>query len=376
MALRNLWKRIGKKTRIFLVVLFVLILIPPLFLWAACPFLADTPEKSASGSPAAAEFALPAIEGYARPEESTYLTYPEWFIVYSSEEYANFLEGGRPSHFPYFSSIGQYWCGYCSVYQITKRDYGFNAGDHLMLWVIGASYSAELALKGIYENTFGRFTEWLSNYEKTEEDRFAFAANKEYAAFIYDRPFYEFSFARKFGGLWKETSFSGANLIRKWERKFILSLELGGKTLYGGLMRLATRAVYGTAPTEIYATAEALPEDALQEEPRVKRTGDTELPAGIMSIPRYREFTEIVPQLTRRGVRFRDIAGNDTIFLTALVPRGWNATLPDAEILFAMDILTQPELRRLGISARVKSLHLLVTTMDQGGAKIEHLYDY
>jgi len=50
-----------------------------------------------------------------RPEEDTYFTYPEWYIVYSYQERADFLEKNLPSGFPHFSSIAQYWRGYCFV---------------------------------------------------------------------------------------------------------------------------------------------------------------------------------------------------------------------------------------------------------------------
>src|SRR6266545_2140813 len=42
------------------------------------------------------------IKGYARPEESTYLTYPEWYIVWSYQEKADYQEKHLPSGFPYF----------------------------------------------------------------------------------------------------------------------------------------------------------------------------------------------------------------------------------------------------------------------------------
>src|SRR6266849_6943256 len=44
-----------------------------------------------------------------RPEEDTYFTYPEWYIVYSYQERADFLERNLPSGFPHFGSIAQYW---------------------------------------------------------------------------------------------------------------------------------------------------------------------------------------------------------------------------------------------------------------------------
>lgn len=376
MAVRNPLKRIGRKTRIALLVLLVLIVAPPLLFGIACPLMMDVPKSPTREGQAAAPVPLPQIEGYPRPEESTYLTYPEWYIVYSSEEYANFLQKGRPSQFPYFSSIGQYWCGYCTVYQITNKQYGFNAGDHLMLWVIGVSFSVENLIKGVYENTIGRLTEWVSSAEKTDEDQYAFRANQEYVAFIYDSPWFEFSFGKKLGGLWSETALGGPNLIRKWERKLILSVEFGVKAIYGGLIKLASRAVYGKEPTEIYASVENVPEGLLQKEPRVKQITGLGPQAHVVAIPRYRLFTEIVPALTRQGLHFRDIAGNHEIFVTAIAPRDWTFSSQDGEVLFVMTILTKPELKRLGIKARVKSLHAFLATLEQAGVKIEHLYDY
>ena len=66
-----------------------------------------------------------------------------------------------------------------------------------MLWVIGTSFTVENAVKGLYENTVGRITEWISSGEQTDEDLFAYQMNKDYVAFIYDYPWYEFSFTKK-----------------------------------------------------------------------------------------------------------------------------------------------------------------------------------
>ncbi len=374
--MRNPFKRLGKKTRIFLIVLLVLILIPPIVMGVVCPLITQPLKPTAApptGGPApqAAQ-----IEGYPRPEESTYLTYPEWFIVYSSEEYANFLEKQRPSQFPYFASIGQFWCGYCAVYQITRQNYGFNVGDHFMLWVIGVSYSVELAVKSLYENTVGRLTEWTSSAEKTGEDRFAFDANKRYVAFIYDYPWYEFSFAAEFRALWSQTPFGGTNLIRKWERKLILSAEFGIKTVYGGLIKLGTRLAYGKAPTEIFASVDNVPAAFFESEPRVKKLADLGAQSFVVSIPRYRLFTEVVPAMARQNIRFLDIAGNDEIFLTAVAPRDWDPASAGGDVLLLTEIATDPSLMRLGIKTPVRSLHTLLPALEQAGVKIEHVYDY
>ena len=46
---------------------------------------------------------------YGRPEEDTYLSYPEWYIVWSYQEKAAFQRSHLPSGFSYFGAIGQYW---------------------------------------------------------------------------------------------------------------------------------------------------------------------------------------------------------------------------------------------------------------------------
>src|SRR5262245_41088777 len=80
------------------------------------------------------------VEASAVREQSfTFLTLPEWFIVYSAEEYGRFIGSAAPSRFPYIGSIMQYWGAYQDVCEVTKRQYAFQTGYHVMLGVIGAS---------------------------------------------------------------------------------------------------------------------------------------------------------------------------------------------------------------------------------------------
>jgi hypothetical protein len=39
------------------------------------------------------------IRNYSRPEDDTYLSYPEWYIVWSYQEKADFQESTCPEHF-------------------------------------------------------------------------------------------------------------------------------------------------------------------------------------------------------------------------------------------------------------------------------------
>ena len=88
------------------------------------------------------------ISGYTRPEDETFLSYPEWYIVWSYEEKANFQRDRLPSSFPYFGAVAQYWNSYCCISRLTRGKYGFNPGEQVMLVVIGSSFSAEYILKG------------------------------------------------------------------------------------------------------------------------------------------------------------------------------------------------------------------------------------
>ena len=54
------------------------------------------------------------IADYARPEDETYLSYPEWYIVWSYQEKADFQEKNLPSGFPFFGAVRQYWGSYAA----------------------------------------------------------------------------------------------------------------------------------------------------------------------------------------------------------------------------------------------------------------------
>src|SRR4051794_14893304 len=84
---------------------FCILIVPSLIGWGRAAiecrmFGGGPPAQSATAQPPAGAggaqgTGLPST--YARPEEQTYLTLPEWYIVYSADEYAAFLAHNRPS---------------------------------------------------------------------------------------------------------------------------------------------------------------------------------------------------------------------------------------------------------------------------------------
>src|ERR1041384_2512364 len=72
---------------------------------------------ASSPAPAASAPALPEISepGYRRKLDNTYFTFPEWYIVYSFEDFGRFLDRGSESGFAYGSHIAGFWRSFCTI---------------------------------------------------------------------------------------------------------------------------------------------------------------------------------------------------------------------------------------------------------------------
>jgi hypothetical protein len=285
------------------------------------------------------------------------------------------LHDSLPSAFPFFRSIGQFWYGYAQVSGITLRWYPFDFGEHLMVMVIGCSTTVEYTIKGLYEGSVGRLSEWAASGLRTAEDDYAAKVAREYGEFIPDKPWFEFPFGHALTGLWSGTGFLGPHFIRKIERKLFLSLEYGTKALYAGLIRLASRAVYGVADTRVYATVSRVSDRALAE-PEVKKIQELESGSWLMTVPHYQGFTDTVPRLADLGVEFEEIAGNDEILLTLVAPAAWSFDLASGRALFSMEMLASPGRKRVAIQAPVKALGAMLRKIKAEHLELEHLYDY
>ena len=157
-------------------------------------------------------------------------------------------------------------------------------------------------------------------------------------------------------GLWNETSTWGADPLRKWERKIALTIEYGGKAIYGGLTNLGAKATYGGADVEkIYAVATGVTDDMLKEDFEVIEKIDDQ--KQLVRITRFEYFSDTIPGLTERGLRFIEIAGNDEILFTLIGPQGADYTFEYGEYLFNLPILTHPSTPSAGQA--VEAVHLI-----------------
>lgn len=198
---------------------------------------------------------------YKRPFAITLLALPEWYIVYSADEYAVVLKDDMPSNFSFSGANYEYWKQYDVVKKLTVSDQSSTPVQEYdtVLKVIGVSFSVENIIKALYENTIGIISEKIADNKKTPEDYLAAEIAEDYAGFLYDYPWYDFPYFLYFKKLWsldeKKDCCSFGQEVRRVERKLFLSTELLFKAGYSGAIRFVTHQKFGVQNDIVCATA-------------------------------------------------------------------------------------------------------------------------
>ena len=316
---------------------------------------------------------------YRRPDSDTYLQHPEWDIVYSSEEYGRHLAGRLPSSFPYGASIGQYWRTYHEAWSETRHAYPTNWGYHVMLWVIGTSYTAELALKGIYENTIGRLSEWSADGQQSPEDKLAAEVAQDYGRFIHDRPWYEYRFLPRLWSAWVDLPFWSDHPMRSWERKGFLTLEYGVKAAYAGFIAWATRAAYDPQPARTELLVRGWSDSLQQALPALTVEDWLDSAVAVVSAGRFDPTRDALLDLAKSGpeaVRVDAIAGRPVTAFTGVAPRRWVPPGGHGRVLYVMPTPTDTSRVRLVFQARTLDLLPWLRELVKDPALvIDHVYD-
>ena len=217
-----------------------------------------------------------------------------------------------------------------------------------------AEATVEYGLKGIYEHTIGRLAEaTVSGETPIPEERLYADYAQAYVDFIRVEPWYKFDFLAPLKQLWAETPLSGANLIRRWERRFALTTELLVKEGYARLIKLGTQSVYDAPKPTTAVVLDRSPAPDAADLPRLRRPAERPAPR---CWRRSRATSPSPPTAAgspAQGVDFREIAGNDgEILVSLLVPNGWMSSAP-ARTLFEQPILTRPGQKRVVLAIRV-----------------------
>ncbi len=341
--------------------------------WLACLLVSMLVAPSfATTHPAQAAPGLHVPAKDRRSPDQTYLTFPEWFLVFSPDEYARLLKTGHSSDFPWFRHIGQFWSSYAQVIKATRK-YPFNGEYHLMIVVIGTSTTVEYGIKGIYETLIGRLTELTCAPNATAEDRLAAREAQDYVDFIRVHPWYEFDFAARLKQLWTKTPMRGPHQLRKWERRYLLTSEWGVKAIYGWVIGKATHSAFAEPKASTMVVVRDLPSNA--ELPHMQRlqSSDDET---LLVLPRYQAFTDAALTLAQSGARFVEIAGNrDIICISMVVPMA--APIPDgARVLIRQPIVTRPGFERRVLQVPIGRLSSALESSTRNDETIEHVFDF
>lgn len=310
-----------------------------------------------------------------RGEEQTFLTFPEWFLVFSPAEYAEFVRTHNPDEFCFWGHIGQLWSAYGQViHQTRARNEPTNWGYHVMIMVIGVSTTVEYAIRSAYEQLIGRISGALSG-GRTAEDDFAAQVAQQYVDFIRVHPWYEFDFTARLKRLWTQTSLLGPHPLRKLERRYALTTEYLVKGIYGKIIEKATHTAYEkpilttSVVVSRWPACEELPPDiAMVSQPKENEA--------LLALPRYQDFMAAATALAKCGADFREIAGNHGVILvSALGPLG-QAPPADTEVMIRQPIITQPGREREVLVIPVTKLATVLRGLSAQGLALEHIFDY
>ncbi|WNM64239.1 hypothetical protein PQG83_19330 [Candidatus Nitrospira neomarina] len=330
--------------------------------------------------PAGCKKKLQALTHYARSEDQTFLTLPEWYIVYSADEFGAFVQSHPPSDFPYFRSISQFWSLYGQILYEAWSTPSFNWGYHVMIGVIGASFTAEYLFKGLYETTVGAITAWASTagpwQATTREDRFIQHVAQDYSAFIHATPWYEYPFSAKLKEFWSLPGEAEGSAMRRWERRFEFTMELLFKTAWGWAIKQGTGAGYDPEALEIQAWVKQGSKDIAALDPSIRVLDQLGDRSYLMAIPRYEPFKQAVKTLIDHDVRLIEVAGNEQILITIIAPHDWQDRHHIGRKVCEWPILTQPDRKRVALFVPIKQLHETLPTLEQAAVQLDHLYDF
>ncbi|KTT50536.1 hypothetical protein SB11R_07120 [Pseudomonas oryzihabitans] len=251
-----------------------------------------------------------------------------------------------------------------------------NPGYHAMILVLASSTTVEYGIRSIYENSVGRTSWFLAGEQPTEEDRFSAEVAQEYVDFIRQQPWYLFDFQARLERLWNDVPWWGPDMLRKWERRYLLTSEYLVKAAYGKLIEKATRAAYEVASMDTQVVIDP-PPTVLTLPPRTTVLRSLNNGQRVLSLPRYFDFRLAATALAKQGVEFSDIAGNDgDILVTIWLPDDVAAPpLPGRE-LFTQALQIPADIRRVGMLVKVRDLASFLNLATARNITVEHVHDY
>lgn len=300
--------------------------------------------------------------GWQRPEGRTLMTYPEWHIVHAYADYAEVIRTGDPHDFGFLSAITGFWSSTCALSKASGPHGGFPWETKQMVYVIGVSFTAELGLKALYEESVGRVFALMRGGTRAPLDDLSAQQAADYAVFLQQVPWYKWDFRSDAAAL----DAAATGTLRDRERRLALGLEYRAKAGYAGVIAAAVAAT-GEDQLRLRAVVSGVTAEELAALPDVQVIET--LPEGlVIDAPRYRAFTRLAESIAAAGGQFVEIAGNDDILFTVISdgPRADDA-------LHSFHRQGNPGYRHLVL---IPVARLAETLRGLPAGSLEHVHDY
>lgn len=309
---------------------------------------------------------------YQRAADNTFWIYPEWYLVHSPAEQADYFKEYTATTLSYVTHHEQFWDSYQILSEQMEGNFEFNSEYHMMVMVIGGSTSMEYLMKAWYEKVVGRVTD--TKTPVTAEDQFNAAYMQSYVDFIRKEPWFNFNYWQELQNLWTETSWFGANMLRKWERKYVLTSEFLFKGAYGQLMKMGSESVFGESLLTTVVLVDQLPKYIGTEAQVLEVFSDS---SALVRLPRYAAFIPAIQHLADQQVNVTEVAGNNSVILLSILSsKKMRLDLPKCQNLFTQSITSKEDEQRIVFVTPIADLCNTLRSLGQQGIRVEHIYDF
>ncbi|MCH2110171.1 MAG: hypothetical protein MK135_12655, partial [Polyangiaceae bacterium] len=327
-------------------------------------------------------------------EARTYLSIPEWYLVFQPRHYAEFLRrGGSSTDYSWADALTQYY-SHEKRARTLAQPYPKDTEYEEILSVIGPSTAVEYLTKSLYESTLGALFQHTGDEQGSDEARLIADAHRSYGEFILDQPWYRFSFYPWVEKIDQLDSQNRDSSLRRFERKTIFKIEFTLKALYARVLEKLTESM-PPAVEEIEVEA-SLPKKrsiASIKDVRVLQARDPLLKTSTLSVPRWSAFSLRMQELAEAGANFTTISGGGAIAVS-LISDKHSAPPSHARLLYRQPLASAKSLHALAPESEddalatwegkerqvalvpVQDLGVFLRSLHGETHRLEHLYDY
>lgn len=315
-----------------------------------------------------------ATVGDPRGENRTFMTFPEWYIVFSAQEYADFVVAGNmPTDFPFFQAIQQYWDIYNQVLQQVGGSTNIDGTTATVLKTIGVSFTIEYGIIGLYENTIGRLGDYINFHHKSIEDHYTDSIAHQYGEFLNHTPWFSFPYRAALLGLWQTYGVDSLS-PRGVERRLSFTVGYTLKGVYGRVISYLSQTQYGGAGSTTKLTVHSIDSAVLTRLP--VRSVTTSATSTTITLPRYREFLRPLLEVIESGIMPIAIEDNSQIMMSVVASLPAPCTWLETNTLWKFPFVTDSAKARYMLLQKVAGLPQTLFQLESCGLVPEHIFDY